>query len=472
MRVVPCLIVMACLALLPGGCAQLGKRSEGERAPKSDSPPAKAPAKFPGGGDSRPAPNSHKDPILDSTAGATDSGVILAGRVRDSFNHVPANIFVRWTCVDHGKESEPADVAVSADGYFTIAGLKRGAQYKLVGRAKQGDRVLAGISYTAAPNIRIVIRLSEDFANAAVPDVPGPPVYQKPKSNPAPKSKEEPKKTAMMGPERPISSWTPAPSKPPSIRIGIPRPETEQPAAPQPPARATPGHGGFLPGIADDGRPWPPTVDIPGPHRQVPALPLQIRRPTPLTNPDIPAPPPIAVPPPPLAPPASLHTPGNASTRVPSCILVGKHLVNFALYDLHGQAWEFRSQRRGKLVLLDFWGTHCKPCLASIPSLRQLHTSYSQTGLEIIGIACEGDDDRQEQAQRVTTFCQRHQVPYRQLLGGGQRCPVRTDFGVQGIPTLVLLDDHGWILWRHLGLLDAASLEELELIIKRRLGIH
>lgn len=468
MRVVPYLIVMACLALLLGGCSQLSKRSEGERPSKSDGP-ARPPAKFPTGpGATKADPKKTKDPILDGTAAAGQDSTILAGRVQDSFNHVPANAFVRWCSVENGKESEPAEVAVSPEGYFTISGLKRGSQYKLMGRAKQGDRLLAGISYTTAPNIRVVIRLSEDFGNTAVPEVPGPPAYQKPKNKPA--SKDEPKKAAMMGPERPISGWTPAPASPPTIRIGIPRPETPYPTpAPPPPTRATPGQGGFLPGIATDSRPWPPPADIPGQQRSVP--PLQIRRPTPLTNSDIGAPPPLVVPPH-LAPPAPTPAPASGAARVPSCILVGKHLVNFALSDLQGQTWEFRTHRRGKLVLLDFWGTYCKPCLASLPSLRQLHANYSQAGLEIIGIACEGEGDRQEQAQRVTAVCQRHQVTYRQLLGGGQRCPVRTDFSVQGIPTLVLLDDQGWILWRHMGMLDSASLEELDQIIKRRLGLR
>src|SRR5439155_23866238 len=54
----------------------------------------------------------------------------------------------------------------------------------------------------------------------------------------------------------------------------------------------------------------------------------------------------------------------DVPARVPSCSLVGGQLRNFALYDLHGQPWEYKKSRRGRLLLLDFWATDCPPCVA------------------------------------------------------------------------------------------------------------
>src|SRR5262249_26974000 len=86
---------------------------------------------------------------------------------------------------------------------------------------------------------------------------------------------------------------------------------------------------------------------------------------------------------------------------VPSCVLVNKQLVNFALYDLKGQAWEYRKQRRGKLMLIDFWNTSCLPCLQTLPYLRQLQDRYGSLGLEVVGVAYEDRGTPSEQAKRV-----------------------------------------------------------------------
>ncbi len=47
---------------------------------------------------------------------------------------------------------------------------------------------------------------------------------------------------------------------------------------------------------------------------------------------------------------------------------------------------------RGKVVLLNFWATWCKPCLTEIPDLNQLQVDYKEKGLEVILISDEKQD--------------------------------------------------------------------------------
>jgi thiol-disulfide isomerase/thioredoxin len=151
-------------------------------------------------------------------------------------------------------------------------------------------------------------------------------------------------------------------------------------------------------------------------------------------------------------------------------VLTGRQLDNFALYDIDGHTWEYRTSRRGKIVLLDFWGTWCTPCRAAIPHLRILQSNFGKLGLEVIGIEYEKDGSPQEQIRRVRNVCDTTRVNYRILLGSDiYNCPVKTQFGVRNFPTLILLDENSRIAWRFEGLPDNEKLQELEVIIKQHL---
>jgi thiol-disulfide isomerase/thioredoxin len=151
--------------------------------------------------------------------------------------------------------------------------------------------------------------------------------------------------------------------------------------------------------------------------------------------------------------------------QVPSCRLVGNRLDNFALNDLDGRPWQFR-YRHGRLVLLDFWGTWCRPCVAAIPHLINLQRTYGAYGLEVVGIACEHSQGP-DAAQRIRQMQNRLGINYRLLLtDSGDRCPVQAQFRVDHYPTLVLLDSDGQLLWRAEG---ADRFAELETTIRHHL---
>jgi thiol-disulfide isomerase/thioredoxin len=162
--------------------------------------------------------------------------------------------------------------------------------------------------------------------------------------------------------------------------------------------------------------------------------------------------------PPPLAPPVPITTPPAAA-----CTISGGRVVSLRLPDPDGREWSF-AQRHGRLVLFDFWGTWCGPCLRAVPEVSRLHTTYGNAGLEVVGIACERGSPT-DNATRVRSTRQRLSIPYRLVLAEASGT-VEQQFHITALPTLVLVDGDGTILWR--GTPD--QMRELEGNIRRRLG--
>ncbi len=442
MRVVPLIIVAACWGAFLVGCNSANRRQGGGAS--GGTPFMGATAQ----GSGRPA--APVDPLEQTSRPPPDLDGILAGQVVDRVTGRPVSAKIRWTCLEESKE-EGDRIYVDTDnkGFFIIQGLKSGRHYKLVASAKQPDRALTGVLYTVAPSPRCVIPLQEDrSAPAPAPEggTPAPPPPAPPNRSPDKTEDADKKKAALTAPERPASAVVPV-WEPGVGSVSVPPPSsgrspvtirTPVPLAPEaPPTAGSPARS----------RPpaLPPTERFADPSRIAQEQPRR-----------------------PWEHPANIQGPAP----IPSCLLIGQQLRNFALYDLSGRPWEYRIQHRGKVVLIDFWASFCQPCKQAVPHLRALQERYGPAGLQVIGIACEGAGDPREQAQRAALAAQSLQINYTLLLSAGGNCPVKTQFTVGVLPTLVLVGEHGYILWRHEGRLDPEKLQELERHIRLRLGTN
>lgn len=66
-----------------------------------------------------------------------------------------------------------------------------------------------------------------------------------------------------------------------------------------------------------------------------------------------------------------------------------------------------RTELDGRVVVLEFWGINCPPCIASMPKLEDLHRRFGSQGLLVIGAHAQGgtaDEIRRTVAELGVTF--------------------------------------------------------------------
>ncbi len=109
------------------------------------------------------------------------------------------------------------------------------------------------------------------------------------------------------------------------------------------------------------------------------------------------------------------------------------------------------AELRGHPVVLDFWATWCPPCREQAPVLARLHEKLGDRGLVIIGVDV---DDAPEVAAR---FAEKERLGYAIVVD--ESGEAERSFKVDRLPTLIVADKTGKIVFEESGVVDAATLE-------------
>jgi peroxiredoxin len=90
---------------------------------------------------------------------------------------------------------------------------------------------------------------------------------------------------------------------------------------------------------------------------------------------------------------------------------------------------------RGKVVLVEFWGTWCGPCIAQLPEIRRLHDTFADQGLVVIGVHSTMS------AEKAADFAKSNNLNWTIALDDDDQS--KAAYGVQSWPSCYLIDRRG-----------------------------
>jgi thiol-disulfide isomerase/thioredoxin len=131
--------------------------------------------------------------------------------------------------------------------------------------------------------------------------------------------------------------------------------------------------------------------------------------------------------------------------------------LRFAFPDLEGKLFRSDDPRlRGKVVLVDIFGSWCPTCHEATPELMRLYRKYRSRGLEVVGLAFESTGDTAVDARQVRRYRDKFSIPFPLLLAGvndnasiAAALPQLSD--VVAFPTTVFLGRDGRVRRIHAG---------------------
>ena len=111
-------------------------------------------------------------------------------------------------------------------------------------------------------------------------------------------------------------------------------------------------------------------------------------------------------------------------------------------------AAEFRlAEFEGKVILVDFWASWCKPCRLSLPWLNEMQRMYGDQGLQVVMVNLDKDPAAaSEMAAEIDSGIRQFLDPAGEMA---------TRYELEGMPSSYLYDRSGELISAHVGFLKA-----------------
>lgn len=137
---------------------------------------------------------------------------------------------------------------------------------------------------------------------------------------------------------------------------------------------------------------------------------------------------------------------------------VGEKLPQFEALDINGNRYD-RTSIAGKVVVLNFWFTACKPCVFEMPELNDLYKKYQDRD-DVVFLSFAIDDK-----EKILNFLNKRPFDYPIVASAN---PLISEFGVDVFPTNVVIDRKGNYYGHFTGAFEGIG-EQLDFVVAHAL---
>lgn len=125
-----------------------------------------------------------------------------------------------------------------------------------------------------------------------------------------------------------------------------------------------------------------------------------------------------------------------------SQIVTDSETPSFKLRNMKGEVVDSKTLL-GKVVVLDFWATWCKPCINSFPGMQKAVTKY-QNDPEVIFLFIDTWERDKDYEQKVRDFIAKNNYTFNVLFDDKKNDDeIAPKFGIKGIPAKFIIDKKG-----------------------------
>ena len=138
---------------------------------------------------------------------------------------------------------------------------------------------------------------------------------------------------------------------------------------------------------------------------------------------------------------------------------------NLKLTKLNGRTVTLSEYLKKGPVLINFWATWCSPCKKEMVYLDKFERKYKDEGLSILSISV----DSQKSLSHVRSYIRANDYIYDVFLDPNRQVFKKLNGNL--MPTNVLIDTEGKVLWRHYGYIPGDE-ENMDLQLRSALNIN
>jgi peroxiredoxin len=134
-----------------------------------------------------------------------------------------------------------------------------------------------------------------------------------------------------------------------------------------------------------------------------------------------------------------------AKVKSETALSLGKPAPDFSLKTTKGEVISLKDVK-GKVVLLDFWASWCRPCRIENPNVVRLYNRYKDKGFTVFSVSLDNNLEKWVNAIQQDGLI----WPYHGSNLMGWQCPVAQKYKVSSIPHTYLIDKDGKIIGKNL----------------------